>query len=351
MQTTKQLNRQYLWAALALLFTLITVFSFAQKRTEKTTSKEQEPVKVKIVKIVDGDTVTIEKSMEESKVEDFTKQFDNIKGKNVQVMVTVEGNGTNSHKGRNKNTNKSASSMHFNFDMDSATAKAFSKCFMFSTSDSLPAGQTGALCKKFVWHDSLLKNMPKDFDFKFDFDHADLEKELDFDFDFDIDTKDEGKTIIMKSGNGKTIVINGDDENVSISESEEGKARTKTKTIVINDDKTKTKKKVIVTTSVVVIDMDPEEEGASNQRTPKEESSFNFYPNPSDGNFTLDLDLSGKEDALVRITDMNGKEVYNEKIAGAGKVSKSVNLNGKKGTFIVTIKQGKRTNSKKIIIE
>ena len=89
----------------------------------------------------------------------------------------------------------------------------------------------------------------------------------------------------------------------------------------------------------------------SDKKKNKEESNFSFYPNPSDGNFVLDLDLNGKDDAQVRITDMNGKEVYNEKITGNGKVSKSIDLSGKKGTFIVTIKQGKKTTNKKIIIE
>lgn len=337
MQTTKQLNRQYLWAALALLFTMISIFSFAQKRT-------QDPVKVKIVKIVDGDTSVIEKSMEESKIEDFTKQFDNIKGKNVQVMVTVEGDEKDKSRSgsKGKGRSSSASAMHFNFDMDSATAKAISKCFMFSDS---------AMCKKFVWHDSLMKGLPKDFNFNFNFDEEEIMK--DFDFDFKMDTKEDGKTVIIRKNGGNTIVINGDEDNISInsnSDSEEGRSKTKTKTIVINDDKTKTKKKVIVTTSVVVVDMD-DEKRSERKSGEKETDNFSFYPNPSDGNFTLDLELNGKDAASVRIVDMGGKEVYNEKISGNGRVSKSINLDGKKGTFIVTIKQGKRTSSKKIIIE
>lgn len=345
MQTTKQLNRQYLWAALALLFTIITIFSFAQKRTEA-------PVKVKIVKIVDGDTSVTEQSMEESKIEDFTQQFNNTKGKNVQVMVTVEGDEKGRNGKKNSNKNSSTSAMRFNFDMDSATAKAISKCFMFSDS---------ALRKKFVWHDSLMKGLPKDFNFNFNFDHEEIMKG--FDFDFKMDTKEDDKTVIIRKNGGNTIVINGDEDNISInsdSNSEEGKSKTQTKTIVINDDKTKTKKKVIVTTSVVVIDMD-DDKGSERKLKEKEADNFSFYPNPSDGNFTLDLDLNpvgnpsngvnGKEAVAVRIVDMSGKEVYNEKISGNGSVSKSINLDGKKGTFIVTVKQGKRTSSKKIIIE
>ena len=243
MQNPKQLDKLYLWGALALLFSMITIFSFAQKN-------EKEQVNVKIVKIVDGDTSVIEKSMEEASVKDFTKQFDNIKGKNVSVMVTVEGNDKDKN-GKHVSCQSScksscqssckqkqggASSMHFNFDMDSATARSFSKAFMFN--DSM-------MGKNFTWNDSLMKKFPKDFNFNFNFDDEELMK----DFDFNINTEDNGKTMTIKNGNGKTIVINGDDEDEAVTRSEDGKTKTKTKTIVINDDKTNSKKKVIVSTS------------------------------------------------------------------------------------------------------
>jgi len=195
-----------------------------------------------------------------------------------------------------------------------------------------------------------MNGFPKDMNFDFHFDSDDMMKN----FDFNINTEDDGKTVIIKKQGGNIIIINESDDNVSTTESESdnGKTKTKTKTIVIKDDKAKTKKKVIVTTSVVVIDMEDENSEKSDKRMSKEESSFNFYPNPSDGNFVLDMELNSKEDASIRIVDMNGKEVYNEKFSGSGKKTKSINLgNNKKGTFIVTIKQGKKTSNKKIIIE
>ena len=47
--------------------------------------------------------------------------------------------------------------------------------------------------------------------------------------------------------------------------------------------------------------------------------NLGFYPNPSNGNFTLDLDLTDKEEAIISITDISGKEVYTEKVRGNGK--------------------------------
>ena len=322
-------------SALAVFLISIAAISAAQ-------SKSDGPVKVKIVKIVDGDTTTIEKTMDEAGVKDFTKQFENIKGKNVQLMITVEDVDKGKHTSCKSSCQSSSgqhsnSSMHFNFNMDSSTAHSFAKAFAFSDSG---AGN------KFTWNDTnLLKNFPKNFDFNFDFDDEGTMN----DFDFDINTDESGKTVVIKNKDGKTIVISGDDENPSISSSESNNGKTKTRTIVINDEKGKGKKKVIVSTSVLVIDMD--DDGKTERRNAKEESSFNFYPNPSDGNFVLDMDLNGKDDAQVKITDMYGKVVYNEKITGNGKVTKTIDLSGKKGTFIVTIKQGKRTDTKKIIIE
>src|ERR1051326_1540459 len=272
-------------------------------------SKGNETVKVKIVKIVDGDTTTIEKTMDKASVHDFTRQFENVKGKNVQVMVTVEDvNKDKSGSGRDqspagKEKNRSAQSMSFNFNMDSTMAKAFAKAFVFS-GDSL---------KELNFNDTLFKNLPKNFDFNFDFNDEGIMN----DFNFDINTDKDGKTVIIKNGKGKTIVINGDEDNVTINKSEEdnGRSKTKTKKIVINDEKRKGKKKGIVLHSVIVMDMDDKDDDVyrSGKTKPKEETNFSFYPNPSDGNFTLDLDLNGKEDAQVKITDMDGKEIYNEK--------------------------------------
>jgi len=61
--------------------------------------------------------------------------------------------------------------------------------------------------------------------------------------------------------------------------------------------------------------------------------------------------VNGKDEAQVRITDMNGKEIYNEKISGNGKVSKVIDLNGKKRHVYCSYKTSKEITSKKIIIE
>ena len=182
-----------------------------------------------------------------------------------------------------------------------------------------------------------MKNM------KFDFEG--LEKMMK-DFEFDVQTSDDDKQVIIKTGRGKTIVINKD-EDVQVEKSEDGKTKTKTKSFIVENEKGG-KKKITVTTSVTVLE---EDHDPADRVKDGESSSFSFYPNPSDGNFNLDLDLDGKKTVQVTITDISGKEIYNEKINGKGKVSHKIALDGKRGTFIVTVKQGGKTQSKKIIIE
>ena len=81
-----------------------------------TFAQDNEQVKVKVKKIIDGDTTVTEETMSESEVEAFTKQFENNKGKNKQLMITVE------------NLNKKEGhpqSMNFKAMLDSTMAHAF----------------------------------------------------------------------------------------------------------------------------------------------------------------------------------------------------------------------------------
>ena len=77
-----------------------------------------------------------------------------------------------------------------------------------------------------------------------------------------------------------------------------------------------------------------------------------FYPNPSDGKFTIEYDVKDKEPAVITVLDENSKQLFKDEIKGGGKYSKQVDLGGKgKGVFILNLTQGKKSISKKIIIE
>ena len=290
-----------------------------------TFAQDNEQVKVKVKKIIDGDTTVTEETMSESEVEAFTKQFENDKGKNKQLMITVE------------NLNKKEGhpqSMSFKAMIDSTMAHAFS--FSDSSFDM-----------KFDWNDSSMKNFAKNF--KFDFDPKDLMA----DFNIDIDSSDDGRVVIINKKNQKRISVTDDEDSSDNENINSDNTKTRKKSIVIEDENGRPRKKVIVSTSVSVIDMDDEKHESSKARSKKieKETDFSFYPNPNDGDFILELNTDEKKPAIVTITDINGKEIYNEKISGNGRINKSISLNDKKGTFIVTIKQDKKIISKKIIID
>lgn len=76
-------------------------------------------------------------------------------------------------------------------------------------------------------------------------------------------------------------------------------------------------------------------------------------PNPSNGKFDLNFNLKNKGDAEVTVFDMQGKQVYNEKLSGfQGEYKKSIDLsNNQKGIYFIKIQQEKHTQVKKVIIE
>lgn len=79
---------------------------------------------------------------------------------------------------------------------------------------------------------------------------------------------------------------------------------------------------------------------------------FNFYPNPSNG--TFQLRFQGKErPTSVRVTDINGKEMYTEDLQNfGGTYDREINLSGlKKGIYLLQVVQGSKAINKKIVIE
>lgn len=79
---------------------------------------------------------------------------------------------------------------------------------------------------------------------------------------------------------------------------------------------------------------------------------FNFYPNPSNGTFQLKFQGKGRP-TTVKITDINGKEMYAENIQDfGGSYDQEINLSGlKKGIYLLQVVQGSKAVNKKIVIE
>ncbi len=82
-------------------------------------------------------------------------------------------------------------------------------------------------------------------------------------------------------------------------------------------------------------------------------TGMSVYPNPSSGNFTLEFtNLKGK-DYSIRVADLAGKTLYNEKVSGiTGEVIRPLDLSSlRSGMYILTLSTNQSSSSQKIIIK
>jgi len=83
--------------------------------------------------------------------------------------------------------------------------------------------------------------------------------------------------------------------------------------------------------------------------------NINFFPNPNNGQFTLNFNMTGEDnsDGLITIQDISGKTVYKEKLKDfSGNYNKQIDLSdASKGIYILNIKEGANSHSEKIMVE
>lgn len=118
----------------------------------------------------------------------------------------------------------------------------------------------------------------------------------------------------------------------------------------INDDSkgsNHSKRRIIVSHSVVMEDIDKKKGTEKDIHI----SDLSFYPNPSAGNFTLRYKSESLDMIDIKVTDLNGKSVYNERVSATGTVIRNIELNEPSGTYILTLQQGKKQVSKKLVIQ
>lgn len=76
-----------------------------------------------------------------------------------------------------------------------------------------------------------------------------------------------------------------------------------------------------------------------------------FFPNPSDGKFTLSFDTESKGDLDIKVIDINGKVVFQESFNNfTGKYNKEIDITANsKGTYFLIIQHGKDMAAHKIL--
>ena len=75
----------------------------------------------------------------------------------------------------------------------------------------------------------------------------------------------------------------------------------------------------------------------------------NLYPNPSNGNFTIDIQAAGKTDFTISIFSVDGKEIQQRKISGQSVYNEEFNLRSK-GEYQIKIQSKNEEQTLKILI-
>ncbi len=90
----------------------------------------------------------------------------------------------------------------------------------------------------------------------------------------------------------------------------------------------------------------------TNSKTP-EFDYIKFFPNPSKENINIQFKLAKKGDIKLRISNMLGQEIFSDNLHNyEGEYKRNVNLKQHgEGTYILQIIQGKRSITRKIIVE
>jgi hypothetical protein len=133
------------------------------------------------------------------------------------------------------------------------------------------------------------------------------------------------------------------------------------KIVIINEDKNddgKSGEKNI--TEIVIIktditDANPEEcKKAGIKSAPGKLviEDMNCTPNPSNGKFNLKFSSPDKSSTGIIVKDINGKIVYTENVKQFdGSYDKEISLDNVKGIYFVTVIQGTKATTKKLVVE
>ena len=81
-------------------------------------------------------------------------------------------------------------------------------------------------------------------------------------------------------------------------------------------------------------------------------NDFAIYPNPNNGTFTIKLNSSSNKDIKVNVVDVRGRQIFNNSYASNSEFNQVINLdNLQSGMYLVTVNDGDRKATKKIVIE
>jgi hypothetical protein len=367
-------NLKTLLIPVSLIALVVGIFSFTNHQ-----DGDDEKCKIKIVKIVDGVTTEVDSTFDCSDKMEWISSFTGKEGEPIHKMIKmlmVEGGDSNSF------------SFDINIESDEENAMKFTdedgKKVEMHFDMKMLDGEGGVMKMMINGKEMEIKlgDMEKHFDKLHE--HFEIIDGEDGNVEIIIDSKedgeeahtvkiiktvdDEGNVIIKKTvndeeveidedefqnlhgGNKMKMMIKSDGKDLDMKEihemvidlSVDGKKGGEMKQIVIISKMTSSDKAAEDISTAV--DLNKKELGVENLR---------FSPNPNDGKFELNFKLKDKKTVQVKVVDMQGKVVYNEKVKDFdGKYANKIDIseNGD-GIYILQIIQGNKASTSKIVIK
>ncbi len=289
---------KYSTTILFLLFAFLYNTSFAQNENEP---QNKSYVKIKTMKIVNGDTIVTE------------KEYSGNGDMDIEDTLSGEGFG-NFQFHQFNNLNDSSFYNHFsNMENIFKNLNFGSNNFLFNNFD-FPGFNRGFDV------DSIIK--------EFNFNNPD--------------------TTFPSLGDNKIIIKNyKEDNNKNSNDSLNLNKKNQNMDVQVYG---KNEKGQPITYSKKIIILD---KGINTSKQSKEELQIDIFPNPAENYFNISFQLDQKNKTNIVISDLNGKEFQNEIIEQtSGLYTRQFDMkNYAKGTYLINIKQGKKSTSRKIIIE
>lgn len=103
----------------------------------------------------------------------------------------------------------------------------------------------------------------------------------------------------------------------------------------------------------VEVSEDAPEEALIKEKTPATVTGVKLYPNPNNGEFTINFNVAAPADVKLRLTEQNGREVYAETLKNfSGKFEKKITQNNLvRGTYILAIETAGQKESTRIAVQ